>query len=201
MMRYLSKKARVVIERQVAQMVRLVDDLMDVSRINHGKLELRCEQIELSWVINSAIESSRPVLEAAELELSINLPSQPIILNADLTRLAQAFINILNNAAKFTDPGGGVTVNVSLDESINTIEHKYVLISISDTGHGIAPKHLSIVFDAFTQLPATLKSGPGGLGVGLMLVKKIVELHNGSVSVYSEGIGLGATFTIKLPRL
>lgn len=193
-----AKKASAVIGRQVNQMVRLVDDLMDVSRINHGKLELRCEQIDLSWAINNAIESSRPVLEAAQIELILESPSEPIVLNADLTRLSQVFINILNNAAKYTDPHGQVKIKIELNEP-KPDNQQSVLIKISDTGIGISGEHLPMIFDAFTQLPSSLKRSHGGLGVGLMLVRKLVELHEGSISVHSEGPGLGTTVSVELP--
>lgn len=195
------KQARLVIERQVAQMVRLIDDLMDVSRINHGKLELRPEQIELAWVINNAIESSRPVIEAAKIELVINMPSSPVILNADLTRLSQVFINILNNAAKFTNPGGRVNITAELKEDATNDHQKVVLVKISDNGIGIAPEDIEKIFDAFTQIPNTDKRKHGGLGVGLMLVKKLIEMHGGSINAHSDGQGLGTTFTVQLPVL
>lgn len=194
-----TKNATAVIGRQVAQMVRLVDDLMDVSRINHGKLELRREQIDLLWAINNAIESCRPTLKAAQLDLIVESPSEPIVLNADLTRLSQVFINILNNAAKYTDPQGQVKIQVERNEGDPGSDQQTVLVKISDTGIGIAPEHLPMVFEAFTQLTNSLKRSHGGLGVGLMLVKKLVELHDGSISVHSDGPGLGTTVIVQLP--
>ena len=192
------KKARIVIERQVLQMVRLIDDLMDVSRISHGKIELQPTNIYLADVLSSAVESSRPLIEAAQLDLTVNIPPTPITLHADSTRLTQVFLNLLNNAAKFTNPGGHVEINVDLLIE-NLIEH--VIVKIIDDGIGMALEDQSKIFQGFTQLNNSLKPSHGGLGIGLMLVKRFIEMHGGSVKVSSDGLGLGTVFTVKLPIL
>jgi signal transduction histidine kinase/CheY-like chemotaxis protein len=190
-------KARQVIDRQVSQMVRLIDDLMDVSRITHGKLEIKRSYIILADVIKTAVESSLPFMKAAGLKLSVSLPPDSIKLNADATRLTQVFLNLLNNAAKFTNPGGQVNI---LSELVrNNDDQEMIAIRISDTGIGIPSEDQSKIFEGFTQLPSSLKRSHGGLGIGLMLVKQIVEMHYGSVGVYSEGPNMGTTFTVLLP--
>lgn len=190
------KKSRQVIERQVVQMVRLIDDLMDVSRISYGKIELQPTNIYLADVINAAVESSRSLIVAANLELFVNIPVKPILLHADFTRLTQVFINLLNNASKFTNPGGRVEINAQLFSEY-TIDD--VVVKISDTGIGMAIEDQAIIFDGFTQISNSQKSSHGGLGIGLMLVKGLIEMHGGSINVFSEGLGLGSVFTVRLP--
>jgi CheY-like chemotaxis protein/two-component sensor histidine kinase len=186
------EQARAVMERQLAQMVRLVDDLLDVSRITRNKLELRKERVELTAVVASAVETSRPLIEASGHRLSVNLPSSPVYLDADLTRLAQIFSNLLNNAAKYTEKGGRIwlTAERAGDE---------VLVTVKDSGIGIPPEMLPKVFDLFMQVDRTLERSQGGLGIGLTLVRRLTEMHGGSVAVASDGPGKGATLTVRLP--
>lgn len=193
------ENARKVVERQVIQMVRLIDDLLDISRISHGKLELKLQQIDLKSILNNAIESSKPLLVNAGVELAVTIPNEAIYLNADSIRLSQVFINLLNNAAKFTDPGGQVHLGVnplfdSPSQGINSVQ-----VIVSDNGIGIAPESLPCIFEAFTQLPQSLKRSRGGLGVGLMLVKNLVEMHQGTITAHSEGLGKGTKLTVELP--
>jgi PAS domain S-box-containing protein len=181
-----------MMERQLAQMVHLVDDLLDVSRISRGKLDLRIDRVQLAKIIDSAVETSRPLIDAKRHQLKIELPSQPVYLNADLTRLAQVFSNLLNNAAKYSDPGGQITLTAAVEAS-------EVVVSVKDAGIGIAPDMLAAVFDMFTQVNHSLEKSQGGLGIGLCLVKQLVELHGGSTAAYSEGIHLGSQFVVRLP--
>lgn len=185
-------KAQDIMERQVTQMGRLVDDLLDLSRIRHGKIELRLEPIELAKIIQQTIESNRALIEAANHQLEVNLPSTPIYLNADITRLAQVFSNLLNNASKFTEPGGFIQLSAQL-------QGEYVLVLVLDNGIGI-PKHmLSHVFEKFIQVDRRLDRPQGGLGIGLSLVKKLVKLHGGTVEAKSKGEGFGSEFRVRLP--
>src|SRR6266851_4888260 len=186
------EQARTMMERQLAQMVRLVDDLLDVSRITRGKIELHRERVELAAVVASAAETSRPLIEAAGHELTITLPPVPIHLDADLTRLAQVFSNLLNNAAKYMEEGGHIwlTAEQFRDE---------VVVKVRDTGLGIPAEMLPKIFEMFTQVDRSLERSQGGLGVGLTLVKRLVEMHGGSVEARSDGAGMGSEFTVRLP--
>ena len=186
------EQARAMIERQVAQMVRLIDDLMDVARVSRGKMELRRQRITLSEVLNSALESSRAIVESAGHELRVTFPPEPIPLDADLTRLAQVFFNLVSNAAKYTERGGQISISAERDG-------RWVFVRVRDTGKGIPREMLARVFEMFTQVDPTLEHSRGGLGIGLTIVKKLVELHNGSVEVLSEGQGHGTEFVVKLP--
>ncbi len=181
-----------VMERQLGQMVRLVDDLLDLSRINNDKLELRREPVDLATVILNAVESSRSLIDNNGLQLTIAMPDRPIILNADLTRLAQVFLNLLNNAAKFTERGGMVSLSVEQ-------QYDHAVVNITDTGVGIAASHLPGIFEMFAQVKSPLERSQGGLGIGLTLVRRLVELHEGQVEVRSPGPGCGSTFTVRLP--
>jgi len=180
------------LERQVRQMVRLVDDLLDVSRVTTGKLRLNPEPLTLQDVLDAALDISRPLIEKARLALKLHLPSEPVELVGDRVRLAQVFSNLLNNAAKYTEPGGGVAVTASAIDS-------RVVVTVRDTGVGIAPEVLPRIFELFTQVDRSLNRSQGGLGVGLALVRRFVELHGGTVTARSEGVGRGAEFTIELP--
>ena len=186
--------ARDVIDRQVEYLTRLIDDLMDVSRITRDKLELRRQPIAINDVLSGAIESSRPLIEQSGHELIVTLPTQPVLLNGDLVRLAQVFLNVLNNAAKYTDRGGRIWVTA-------TVTDHEVVVSVKDTGVGIAPEKLSRLFDLFFQVDLTLERARGGLGIGLSLVRRLVELHGGRVEVRSDGVGKGSEFIVRLPRL
>lgn len=185
-------EVRAVMERQLAQMVHLVDDLLDMSRISRGKINLRHEHIELGEVIRQAIETSRPVIERARHRLTISLPPASLIVNGDSTRLAQVFSNLLNNAAKYSDAGGQITVTVEHDAS-------QAVVKVRDTGIGIPVEMLPRVFEMFTQVDRSLEKSQGGLGIGLSLVKGLVEMHGGSVQALSPGRGHGSEFVVRLP--
>jgi PAS domain S-box-containing protein len=186
------EQARAVMERQLAQMVRLVDDLLDVSRITRGKIELRLEYIDLASIIRQAVETSRPTIESAKQKLTVTLAPQPVYLNGDPVRLVQVFSNLLNNSCRYSEPGGSISVTAK--RQLND-----VLVSVKDTGIGIPPEMLPRIFEMFMQIDRSLERSEGGLGIGLTLVKRLVELHNGSVSASSEGIGRGSEFVVRLP--
>jgi PAS domain S-box-containing protein len=184
--------ARGTMERQVSQLVRLVDDLLDVSRITKGKLQLRKERVELRDVLNIAIESARTLIETSAHELTVTMPHEPIYVQADLIRLAQVFLNLLNNAAKYTDKAGHIWLTAQRwgNEAV---------VAVRDTGIGIPTEHLSQVFEMFSQVTSALERSEGGLGIGLSLVKGLVELHGGTIDARSGGSGLGSEFTVRLP--
>ena len=181
-----------MIERQVQQMVRLVDDLLDLSRVRRGLIELRTERVELETVLRSAVETSRPLIEHSGHQLSLTLPPEPIVLCADPTRMAQLFANLLNNAAKYTEPNGQIELSARRDGD-------RVTVKVRDSGVGIPPDKLIDIFDMFTQVNYTLERAQGGLGIGLTLVKRLVEMHGGSIEAHSEGPGQGSEFVVGLP--
>lgn len=181
-----------MMERQLIHMVRLIDDLLDVSRVSRGVIVLKRERIRLQTAIESAVETSRPWLEAAEHRLSIAQPAQPVWLEADLTRVAQVFSNVLNNAAKYTPRGGRIELSAELSG-------ESAVIRISDTGIGIPKPMLGKIFDVFAQVEQAMDRAQGGLGLGLSLAKRLAEMHEGSIEAQSEGPGKGATFIIRLP--
>lgn len=183
-----------MIERQVHHMVRLVDDLLEVSRITSGKIHLQTCVINVADVVKHAIETSEPNIHASHHRLTVNVPADPIIVNGDMTRLAQVISNLLNNAARYTPSGGEITLSATSDA-------KFAYISVKDNGIGIPTKMQERVFELFAQVNRKLKQSEGGLGIGLALVKRIVELHGGSVCVTSEGEGKGAEFIVKVPLL
>jgi PAS domain S-box-containing protein len=184
--------ARDVIDRQMQGMTRLIDDLLDLSRISRNKLELRKERIELSRIVQGAIETSRPMIEQHGHELTVNLPPEPVYLDADMMRLAQVFLNLLNNAAKYTEPGGKITFTAERQGSD-------VVTIVRDSGIGIAPEKLATIFEMFSQVEDALTRAQGGLGIGLSLVKRLVEMHGGSIEAKSAGPGKGSEFTVRLP--
>jgi len=186
------QSASAMLERQVGQMARLVDDLLDMSRITRGKIELRKERVELTPIVHQAVEAVVAQYRSMNHELTVTLPSQPVQLDADPARLAQVIGNLLNNACKFTDRGGHVWLTVELED------HQAV-IRVRDTGIGIAPDDRGRLFDMFAQLDTSLERSRDGLGIGLTLVKTLVEMHGGTVQVHSEGLGRGSEFTIRLP--
>lgn len=186
------KTARDVITRQVAIMVRLIDDLLDVSRISRNQLEVRKERIELAAVVESAVESSRPLLQQCGHELTVDLPPEAFPLDADPIRLAQVFLNLLNNAAKYTNRGGQISLSASREGSDG-------VVTVRDNGIGIPRDMLSSVFDIFTQVDRSLEQSQGGLGIGLSLVRRLVEMHDGSVEARSEGPNEGSEFIVRLP--
>ena len=187
-----AEATRAMMERQLGQMVRLVDDLLDVSRINSGKLDLRRERVELAGVVRNAVETSRPLIDRQGHELTVALPPGPVPLDADPVRLAQVFSNLLNNAAKYSDRGGriGLTADVAGGE---------VIVRVRDAGIGIDPGQLARVFDIFAQVQTALEKSQGGLGIGLSLVKGLVGMHGGTVGVTSGGLGRGSEFVVRLP--
>jgi PAS domain S-box-containing protein len=182
-----------MMERQVAHMVRLVDDLLELSRINRGAIELRKERVDLAVVMQHAIETSKPMIESGGHHLTVSLPDEPVYVDADLVRLSQVFSNILNNAAKYTQNAGYITVRVSAADSI-------VDVSIRDNGIGIPRDMLSKVFDLFAQADNVLSRSHEGLGIGLHLVLTLVGMHGGSVHCESAGVGQGSEFVVRLPR-
>jgi signal transduction histidine kinase len=184
--------AREVVERQVRQIVRLVDDLLDVTRISQGKVELRKVRVELAGAVAQAIQTSAPLIEARQHTLSVNLPTEPLWLDADQARLVQVMVNLLNNAAKYTDPGGQIFLTGERAGA-------EAVIRVRDTDVGIPPENLGRIFGLFTQLDPSPDRSRGGLGVGLTLVRRLVEMHGGSVSAHSAGPGKGSEFAIRLP--
>jgi PAS domain S-box-containing protein len=187
-------RAREMIDRQVNQLTRLIDDLLDVSRITRGKIRLDAEPTTLEFVISRSIETARPLIDAHRHRLSVELPSEPLFLHADLTRLGQAFANLLNNAAKFTPDGG--TITLMAQQTGPTIE-----VRVRDSGIGVAPDMLPRIFDLFTQVDSTPGRSQGGLGIGLTLVRTLIEMHGGSVEAHSAGPGKGSEFLVRLPAL
>src|SRR5436190_20976171 len=185
-------RARTVIERQIRQLAHLVDDLLDVSRVTTGRIRLQLEQVDLREIVQRAVESVRPIINRRRHELSISLPSDPVWLQADITRIEQVIVNLLNNAAKYTDEGGQIWLDVKQETG-------FAVLLVRDNGAGIAPELLDNIFDLFSQAKRTLGRAQGGLGIGLTLVQKIVELHHGKVAASSAGLGQGSEFTIWLP--
>ncbi len=187
------ERSRAVMERQVGQMVRLIDDLLDVSRITRGKVALRRERTDLLAAVRAAVEASQPAVETAQHELSVELSPEPVWVDADSARLAQVVTNLLNNAAKYTDPGGQIRV-------IAGPEGGEAVVRVRDTGVGIPPEMLAKVFELFTQVDTSpARRVQGGLGIGLSLAKRLVEMHGGSVEARSDGPGTGSEFVVRLP--
>ena len=181
-----------MLERQIRALVRLVDDLLDVARITRGKVVLRKEPVELARVIGNAVETSRPLLEMHRHHLTLDLPAAAVRLDADPMRLAQVFANLLNNAAKYTDPGGEIAV-------VAAVEGGEVVVTVRDNGVGIPPDRLDEIFDMFTQIETGTDRAHGGLGVGLRVVRSLVEMHGGRVEVRSAGPRRGSEFLVRLP--
>jgi signal transduction histidine kinase len=191
------ERAREIIDRQVGQQARLLDDLLDVSRITRGKIQLRPEPLELVSLVRETIEDRRPMLDAAGLTLDLALPEEPIWVEGDSARLAQVVSNLLHNAIKFSDRGGQVAVRLTVAEAGDG--PLCAVITVRDTGVGIEPQMLPQLFEAFSQADRSLDRSHGGLGLGLSLVKGLVELHGGQATAHSEGPGRGSEFTIRLP--
>lgn len=187
-----ARQAAGVMERQISQLVRLIDDLMDVSRITRGQLTLRRERVDLRAIIESAVETAQPQLAAAGVDLTFDIPPHPLMLDADSTRIAQVFLNLLTNAAKFTPGGGRVSIETRP-------QGDRVSVIVRDTGIGIASEDQERVFGMFVQLNRDMRRSQTGLGIGLTLVKQMTELHGGSVAVWSAGSGQGSEFTVTLP--
>ena len=187
-------RARVVdtMERQTANVIRLVDDLLELSRINEGRIELRKERVKLQAVLRSALETSAPLVEAAGHELVVHEPDEPILLHADPVRLIQVIANLLNNAAKYSERGGKVVLTARTEDSM-------AVISVRDNGIGIPAEMLDRIFEMFVQVDTSLERTRQGMGIGLTLVKRLVELHGGEVQARSEGRGRGSEFIVRLP--
>ncbi|MES2901275.1 MAG: ATP-binding protein [Pseudomonadota bacterium] len=187
-----TQRATDIMERQLRQMVRLVDDLLDVSRINTGKFAIKMGRVELKAVVNDALEVVRSYIELHGHELVIDLPDRPVFLHGDATRLAQILSNLLNNAAKYTNRGGRVSLSARVEE-------RNLVLNVADNGIGIAPDMLGHVFEMFVQVDSTLERTNAGLGVGLSLARRLVELHGGSIEAHSGGINRGSEFVVRLP--
>jgi PAS domain S-box-containing protein len=181
-----------MIDRQVRQMVRLIDDLLDISRISQNRLRLHMERITLGEVIHHAVEASQPHIDKASHELAVSLPDEPVYLTGDLTRLAQVFANLLNNAAKYTKEGGMIWLTA-------TVQDGQVAVSVRDNGIGIAPDQLSKIFDMFSQVGAAQERSHDGLGIGLALVRGLVNRHQGTIEARSDGLDRGSEFIVRLP--
>lgn len=182
-----------IIARQVGHMKRLLDDLLDASRVSSGKITLKKCHLLLADVVQSAAEISQPMLDSHNQELTIDLPHQPVVIDGDATRLSQVFSNLLINASKYSLQGKSISLSVSHSAD------GQVAVAIKDQGVGIEPEVQAYIFDLFTQAPRTLDRSEGGLGIGLSMVRALVELHGGSVRVHSEGLGHGSDFTVLLP--
>jgi PAS domain S-box-containing protein len=181
-----------IMERQSKHIRRLVDDLMDVAKISAGKVQLRKERVELATAVRNAVEATQPFIESRNHKLSISLPPEPIYLEADLIRLQQVIANLLTNAAKYTDAGGQITLS-------GTVQDDEIVVRIRDTGIGISAEMVPRIFDLFTQVDPSRGYTQSGLGIGLALVKNLIELHGGSVQARSDGTDKGSEFTVRLP--
>ena len=188
----LMDKLRATMERQVAHMVHLINDLLDIARISSGKVVLKIERVDLQSVIASAVETSMPLIEAAGHQLALDLPAQPLWMEGDAVRLSQVLSNLLSNAAKYTPQSGSIGIGAAVEDAT-------AVIRVTDTGIGLAQESLESVFEMFAQAPHSIGISKGGLGIGLSLVRHLVMLHGGAVSASSPGPGLGSTFTIRLP--
>lgn len=195
-----TEQVQEMLERQVQHLVRLVDDLLELSRITGGKIELRKERVELATVVRNALDTSRPLIESGRHELTVSLPKEPMFLNADPVRLAQVVSNLLNNAAKYTPEGG--RIRLSAEPAGDHQPPESVVLRVCDNGIGIPPAMLPRVFEMFTQVDRSSDRGQGGLGIGLALVKSLVEMHGGCVQAQSPGPdGSGTEFTVQLPLI
>ncbi len=185
------QEATNMIDRQIRQMIHLVDDLMDVSRITKGKIHLRKQRVLLSEIVNNAVETSRPLITARKHEITVTLPKEAVWLEVDPARMEQILGNLLNNAAKYTEPGGHIWITAER-------EGPELILRVKDTGIGILPEMLPRVFELFVQVDRSLDRAQGGLGIGLTLVKSLVRLHGGSIEAFSPGVGQGTEFVIRL---
>jgi CheY-like chemotaxis protein len=185
--------ARDVIDRQTQQLVRLVDDLLDVARITQGSITLKIEAVEVAAVMKVAEEMSRPLIDGRRHDLALAIPSEPLSVRGDHARIAQILANLLNNAAKYTDPGGRIELSAEADSA-------EVIFRVRDSGMGMPRGILGTIFELFTQANRSLDRSQGGLGIGLTVVRRVVEMHGGTVEAYSAGLGKGSEFTVRLPR-
>lgn len=189
-----AERLSAIMDRQVTHLVRLVDDLLEISRITRDRLELRKEQVSIASVLRNAVEASRPQIDALQHKLDVQIPTEAITLDADPVRLAQVFTNLLNNAAKYTAPGGHIELSVKTEDDST-------VVMVRDDGMGIPADRMTQIFDLFVQLDCKPGGVQSGLGVGLTLVKRLVEMHGGSVKVRSAGVGRGSEFRVTLPRV
>ena len=187
-----AQMAREMMERQVAQMVRLVDDLLDVSRITTGKLGVQKAVIDLADAVRDGVETVKPFLDARHHRFELSLPAEPVAVEGDRTRLGQVLSNLLNNAAKYTPPGGVISLQLTRDDY-------HAIVRVRDNGIGLEPQSLARIFDMFVQVDRSLERSQAGLGVGLTLARRLVELHDGSIEVASAGVGKGSEFTLRIP--
>ncbi|MEO8038561.1 MAG: ATP-binding protein [Betaproteobacteria bacterium] len=187
-----AEQARAMMERQMRQLVRLVDDLLDISRITTDRLVLKRQVAALADVIRNAVETARPLMDARRHELAVQLPDHVVHVDADPTRLAQVFSNLLNNAAKYTEPGGHILIDARLQGTD-------VIVEVRDDGIGIADEMLPSVFEMFVQVDTSLERSQSGLGVGLSLARRLVEMHGGKLEAHSAGLGHGSVFSVRLP--
>lgn len=188
----MQERAQAMVERQLQKEIRLVDDLLDVSRISLGKISLKKDAVDLRQIVKQAVEELRPRLDARRHQLTCSLPNEPVTVEGDATRLEQIVANLLSNSIKFTEPGGSISIELRRDA-------KEAVICVSDIGIGIAPELLPAVFDLFVQGDRSLERTDGGLGLGLTLVRRLIQLHGGSIEAHSGGLGQGSKFTVHLP--
>jgi signal transduction histidine kinase len=186
------ESSRAMIERQIKQMVRLIDGLLDMARISRGTIQIKRESVEISHMVANAVESCRPLIDGAGHTLTVNLPNEPIIVNADPTRLTQVLLNLLSNAVKYTEPGGRIWLTAARD-------HNDIVFRVKDTGIGISADRLPKVFEILTHAGNTQDETQTGLGIGLSLVETLVKLHGGHVEAHSDGPGQGSEFIVRLP--
>jgi CheY-like chemotaxis protein/two-component sensor histidine kinase len=187
-------RARAIAERQIQHMSRLLDDLLDVARVSQGKLELRREVIEVSRIVRRAVEAEQPFIQTQGLALTVDAPAEGLGVDADPTRLQQILTNLLNNAAKYTESGGRIWLTAEA-------EGDHVVLRVRDSGIGIDPPAIPRLFQLFEQGERRMERSAGGVGVGLALVKRLVEMHGGSVHAFSAGLGRGSEFAVRLPRV
>jgi PAS domain S-box-containing protein len=186
-----SRRVADILDRQVRQMRRLVDDLMDATRISRGKLQLHKQPIVLGPIVHQAVDTTRPLMDSRRHQLFVYLPQRPVELDADPDRLHQVLVNLLTNAAKYTEPGGQITLDVERED-------REAIIRVRDTGIGIPPEQMASIFELFTQAHSS-KQSQGGLGIGLALVRDLVNMHGGAVQAKSDGVGKGSEFIVRLP--
>lgn len=187
-------QARSILDRQVKSLVRLVDDLLDMSRITQGKIELRRQDVDLAGVVAQAVETVQPMIDSHEHELTVSLPPESVVLHADPTRLAQIIANLLNNAAKYSEPRGHIWLTADRHDN-------QLILQVKDAGIGISPQMLPKVFEMFVQVDKGHGRTHGGMGIGLTLVRRLVELHGGAIEASSAGLGHGSEFTLRLPAV
>ena len=190
------RRLRPIMERQIGQMVRLIDDLLDISRITSGKIVLQRAATSLAELIQAAVDAQRPAIETAQLELTIELPPEACMVDVDPTRFVQILSNVLHNASKFTPPHGKIRCSAAILPTANPLR---VAITISDTGVGISTDLLPHIFEMFTQAESATERRHGGLGIGLALARRLVQMHDGDIAADSDGLGQGSTFTITMP--